>query len=180
MDGAPHPGRSEIGRLLVGVGDQLNPPGESATVEETGELEEAGGTAGVVVRSGVGSEVSEGIVVGTDDQERTSRGTEGRDDVAVGPAPCLKRLIADPGAGSREALPEVGRRLVEVLRMVAVPRGCLDGQELDVPPQTIWISLETTGRGKRSEGRLRDYRRCEAEEQRQRGQRGDEDSSSTT
>ena len=106
MDGAPHPGRSEPGGLLVGVGDQLDPRGEAAAVEEAGELQEAGGAAGVVVRSRVGPEIAEGVVVGADHQEGTGLRAERGDDVAVGPAPDLEGLILDPGTGWREDSPE--------------------------------------------------------------------------
>jgi hypothetical protein len=159
VDGAPHPGGPEPGGLLVGVGDQLDPEGESAAVEEAGELEEAGGAAGVVVRPRIGPEIAERVIVGADDQQRTGLGAEHGDDVPVGPTPDPEDLIPNPGAGLRKILSDIGCRPVEALWMIAVPRRSLDRQELDVPPQAIRIGGRSTGRRKRPERRLRNCRR---------------------
>jgi hypothetical protein len=51
--------------------------------------------------------------------------------------------------------------------MIAVPRRGLKAQELDVPPQSLGIGLETTATGQDSKGGLPDRRRREGEEDRQ-------------
>src|SRR6185312_16431622 len=59
VDGAPHLGRAEVRRLLVGEGHEIHATVQATAGEKAGDLDQPRRAAGVVVRPRIGPEAAE-------------------------------------------------------------------------------------------------------------------------
>src|SRR5207249_6551616 len=117
--GAAHRLGAEVGRVVEGVGDQLEAHPGWARAEYPGELEHPGDPAGVVVGAG---EAAEGIVVGPDHDALLALGAESGDHVPVGVAVRGVGLTAHLAARGAKRVGDVLGGGVEVLQVLAATR----------------------------------------------------------
>jgi hypothetical protein len=109
MNGAPHLRPAEMRRLLGRVGHQFDRAPQGAEIEQPRQLEQAGDSAGVVVRT---RKITEHVVVRADDEQRTRLRAEPRDDVPGLDTPCLVPLLGDRGMRAGECgLDVIGREI---------------------------------------------------------------------
>ncbi len=156
MHRAAHSFGAEMLTFFQGVRDQFHPHRRRRVAQHARELDEPRHTAGVVVRAGhVGGDR---IVMRADHDAFPRICAEDRDDIAIGLAVHLVRLLRGPPASAFERATDILGSAIQILRMCLIARDECLGQHAHVrfQPRRIDLHLATSRRSRQQ--RLHDQR----------------------